>query len=214
MAANDSEEQDLIRKGYKHVAGVDESAMGSFAGDVYVAVVIFPPGIDYKTLLPGLNDSKKKTPEQRAVLYGLIKKHALAYQVETSPVAEIDDINVYWARFAAVNRALDRMAIKPDYLLMDGNKEIPNTKIPQHAIVKGDSKSMSIAAASILAKVDRDTHIEALAKLVHEDYEWADNKSYYSVQHVKAIKKHGKTQYHRHKYVVKYLTSEQKEETW
>lgn len=205
MVANDSEEKKLIEKGFKNIVGVDESGMGAFAGDVYVAAVIFPPGIDYKTLMKGLNDSKTKTPEQRDELYAKITKYALAYSVATASVEEINRLNIYWARFLAANRALEKLGVKPDYILMDGNKEIPNTDIPQTAIVKGDAKSISIAAASILAKVERDKHIDALAKLVHKDYGWISNKSYYCSKQVQAIKKHGKTAYHRDRFVDKYL---------
>jgi ribonuclease HII len=179
--------------------------MGCFAGDVYVGIVILPNGIDYKTLLPGLNDSKQKTPAQRDVLYRQIRQHALAYATATASVAEIDTMNIYWARFLAVRRALEKLTIKPDYIIIDGNKEIPEIYTPQHAIVKGDAKSISIAAASILAKVERDIHIDELAQHVHKDYDWINNKSYYSKEHVSAIKKHGKTQWHRQKYVEKYL---------
>jgi ribonuclease HII len=205
MIANADEENKLIANGYNLVAGCDESGIGSFAGDVYAAVVIFPPGIDYKALMPGLNDSKQKSEIQRNILYTQIKSCAIDYAVASASVEEIDTLNVYWARFVAVNRALDMLYVKPDYIIMDGNKDIPNTKIPQHAIVKGDAKSISIAAASILAKVERDKHIDALAKLVHPDYGWIKNKSYYSADHIAAIKKHGKTKYHRHKYVSKYI---------
>ena len=205
MAANASIEDLLAEQGFNHVVGIDESGMGCFAGDVYVAAVIFPIGIDYKTLLPGLDDSKKKTAEQRDKLYNLIKKHALAYVIESASVQEIDSLNIYWARFEAVKRALSKLSVSPDYILIDGNKEVPEIDMPQQAIVKGDSKSISIAAASILAKVDRDAHIDKLANEVHEDYDWMNNKSYYSPKHVEAIKKHGKTKYHRRKYVEKYL---------
>lgn len=205
MTINTQFEEDLYGKGHKHVAGVDESGMGCFAGDVYVGIVILPQGIDHKNLLPGLDDSKKLTLEQREELYGLIKQHALDYHVATASVEEIDKLNIYWARFLAANRALEKINIKPDYILIDGNREIPDIEIPQTAVVKGDGKSISIAAASILAKVERDRHIDKLASKVHADYNWISNKSYYSKGHVEAIKKHGKTKYHREKYVRKYL---------
>ena len=205
MVANNNEELSLHSQGYKYVAGVDESGMGSFAGDVYVAVVILPHNIDYKKLLPKINDSKSLRAEQRVSLYPLIKKYALAYATGTASVEEIDDINIYWARFLAARRAILSLKIEPDYIIIDGNKEIPDITIPQHAIVKGDQKSISIAAASIIAKVDRDTHIEELAEQVHEEYDWKNNKSYYSVKHVNAIRKHGKALGHRQKYVKKFL---------
>lgn len=202
---SDEYEKDLRSKGYRYIAGVDESGIGSFAGDVYVAAVILPVEINYTLSLPHLDDSKKTTLQQRQSLYELIKSHAVAYSVATASVKEIDEINIYWAKFLAARRALSQLSITPDYVLMDGNKEIPEIDIPQQAIVKGDSKSVSIAAASILAKIDRDKHIDALAAYVHEDYDWINNKSYYAPKHIKAIKKHGKTKYHREKYVRKYL---------
>jgi ribonuclease HII len=205
MTANASEENKLRSQGYKLIAGVDESGMGSFAGDIYVAVVIFPLGIDFQTLLPGLNDSKLKSPIQREQLYSKIKEHAIDYSIATASVQEIDELNVYWARFQAARSAINSLKEKPDYILMDGNRKIPDVDIPQHAIVKGDQKSISIAAASILAKVDRDKHMVELSKLVHEDYGWDKNKAYYCKQTIASLKKHGKTQWHRQKFVEKYL---------
>jgi len=204
MIANRDEEDILAKKGYKYIGGCDESGMGCLAADVYVGIVIFPANIDFKKLMPGLNDSKQKTTVQRNILYEQIKLCALDWTFASASVQEIDELNIYWARFLAVKRAMEQLKIKPDYMLMDGNKNIPDITIPQHAIVKGDAKSISIAAASIIAKVERDRHIDALATLVHEDYDWIHNKSYYCEKHIEAIKKHGKTQWHRRKYVDKY----------
>lgn len=205
MPVGSSIERDIYNNGYNYIVGIDESGMGCFAGDVYVGLVILPKGIDHKSLLPGLDDSKKTTLAKRTSLAEAIKKHAVAYHVESASVDEIDSLNIYWARFAAVERALSLISVNPDYILIDGNKEVPNTTISQEAVVKGDGKSISIAAASILAKVERDNHIDNLAKSVHSDYDWIKNKSYYSQKHVDAIKKYGKTVYHREKYVRKYL---------
>jgi ribonuclease HII len=205
MVANADEENKLASAGYKYICGCDEAGMGSFAGDVYTAAVIFPIGIDYLTLLPGLNDSKQKTEEQRERLYPLIKQYAISYSVSTASVEEIDKLNIYWARFLAMRRALNNLSVRPDYVIMDGNKVIPEISTPQHAIVKGDGKSISIAAASILAKVDRDHYMKDLATKVHPDYNWANNKAYYCKKQIEAIKKYGKTIYHRQKYVEKYL---------
>lgn len=205
MVASASEEKSLIAMGYNHVAGVDESGMGCFAGDVYVAAVIFPPGIDYKTLLPGLDDSKKKSHEQRKILYQKVKDNALAYAIATASVEEIDRLNIYWARFLAARRALSALTIDPDYVIIDGNKVIPEISTPQHAIVKGDQKSISIAAASILAKIDRDEYMDELSKKVHPDFQWENNRSYYCKATIEALQKHGKTKWHRQKYVEKYL---------
>lgn len=205
MAANDNYEKDIIGKGYNFIAGVDETGMGSLIADVYVSAVIFPNGIDYKKLLPGLNDSKQKTEEQRNELYILIKEHALAWSVATASVEEINKLNIYWARFLAARRALEKLSIKPDYVLMDGNKIIPEIDTAQQAIVKGDQKSISIAAASILAKVDRDSYIKELSKKVDAEFDWAANKGYYCEKHIKALQKHGKTEWHRDKFVEKFI---------
>ncbi|KKM22495.1 hypothetical protein LCGC14_1624820 [marine sediment metagenome] len=205
MTVSDKEENKLLQQGYRLICGADESGCGCFAGDVYAAAVIFPPNIDYKILLPGINDSKKLSDENRKKLYPLIKKYARAYAVATASVEEIDRLNIYWAKFLAVRRAIDGLQIQPDYVIMDGNKEIPEIHIPQQAIVKGDQKSISIAAASILAKTDRDAYMDRIAKLVHPDHGWESNRSYYSKQTVDAIKKHGKNKWHRQKYVAKYL---------
>lgn len=186
---------------YKYIAGVDESGLGSMVGDVYVAGVIFAPDFDF-SLLPGLDDSKKKTPAQREELYNLIKNYAYNWAVEVATLEEIEQYNVYWARFMAAFRVVN--ALKPDFVLMDGNHDIPDIKVPQMAVVKGDGKSYSIAAASILAKVDRDRYITSLAEKVHPDYGWAKNKAYGTKQHTEAIKKHGATKWHRTVFVRKY----------
>jgi ribonuclease HII len=205
MAVSLEEERVLNSKGFKYICAIDESGMGCFAGDVFVGAVILPENINFKELLPGINDSKKKTSDQRNILYKQIIKHSLVYSIASASVAEIDEINIYWARFLACRRAIDNLKIKPDFVIIDGNATIPEIDMPQKAIVKGDAKSVSIAAASILAKIARDEHIDKLSELVHEDYGWIKNKSYYSKEHVDAIIKYGKTIYHRKKYVAKYL---------
>lgn len=205
MSVDDFIEQTLKASGFKNIAGVDESGYGCFAGSVYVGAVIFPTSFDYAAKTPGLDDSKKKTAKQREVLYELIKKHCVSCSFGFASVKEIDEMNIYHARFLAARRAMVGLSVAPDFILMDGNQKITEIKINQQAVIKGDTKSISIAAASIIAKVERDKHIESLAELVHEDYGWKSNKSYYSKSHVEAIKKHGKTKWHREKYVRKYL---------
>jgi ribonuclease HII len=205
MAVNDLEENKLYQMGYNCLCSFDDSAIGCLAGNAIMGAVIFPKHIDFRSLMPGLNDSKKKTHEQRLVLYEQIKSCALTYATAEATVEEIDELNIYWAKWLAARRALAKLSIVPDFILVDGDKMIPEVTIPQLAIVKGDGKCFSIAAASILAKVERDKHIDELAKLVHEDYDWINNKSYYSEKHIAAIKKHGKTIYHRRKYVEKFL---------
>lgn len=204
MVANANEEKQLVSEGYNYIAGVDETGMGSLAGDVYVAAVVFPADFDF-SLLKGVDDSKKKSEAQRKALSDLIKKHALTYAVATASVEEIDTHNIYWARFIAARRALDALSVRPDYVLIDGNATIPEVEMQQKAIVKGDGISISIAAASILAKVERDEYIVSLANKVHDDYGWEGNKAYYTPNHIKALQKHGKTKWHRHKFVKKFL---------
>jgi ribonuclease HII len=204
VTANDKYERELWDKGFDYVAACDESGMGAFAGDIYVAAVILPKNIDYKNLLPGLNDSKKLSAQAREKLYPLVKKHAVAYSVQVATVQEVNEHNVYWARFIAARRALADLQTSPDYVLMDGNATIPQISIPQDALVKGDSKSISIAAASILAKVDRDKYMDDLATKVHEDYGWASNRAYYCKKHIEALEKHGKTEWHRDRFLRKF----------
>ena len=205
MTATDDEENKLAKLGYKLIVGCDEAGTGSLAGPLYVGAVIFPLGLDYQALLPGLNDSKQKTEEQREVLYPLIKQHALAWAVETASVEEIERLNVYWAKFLAIRRALSKLSPQPDFVIMDGNKVIPEITTPQVALVKADAKSISVAAASILAKVDRDRYMKELAKEVHPDFNWGSNKAYYCKTHVDALKKHGATKWHRTKFIEKLL---------
>lgn len=204
MVANDFEEKKLIDSGYKLIAGIDESGMGSLAGEVHVGVVVLPVNIDFKNLLPEVNDSKQKSQEEREKLYELIKKHAVSYAVATATIEEIDKHNIYWARFIAARRAIESLKVKPDYILMDGNAVVPEIEIPQTALVKGDTRSISIAAASILAKVERDAYMMDLASRVHEDYGWITNKAYYTKKHLAALEKYGKTKWHREGFLKKF----------
>lgn len=206
--ADDRYEKELWSGGYKYICGCDETGMGSMAGDVYVAAVVFSPGIDFGKLLPSLNDSKKISESMRNKLYTLIKEHALTYATGIATVQEIDEHNIYWARFIAARRAINALSVRPDYILMDGNAKIPEIDIPQTAIVKGDTKSLSIAAASVIAKVERDRYIIELADRVHDDYGWKSNKSYYSQNHIAALKKHGKTRWHRERFLRKFQIGE------
>lgn len=205
MVPNTDYESKLWSAGSKYVCGVDEVGCGSLMGQVVMACVVFPADIDYKKLLSGLNDSKQLTVEKREILYPLIKQYALSWSVAEANVEEIDQLNIYWAKWVAARRALTKLKIVPDHILMDGNKIIPEITIPQTAIIKGDGKSISIAAASVLAKVDRDRYIVELSKKVHPDYGWAENKGYYTEGHIAALRKHGKTEWHRTKYVSKFV---------
>ncbi len=173
-------------------AGCDEAGRGCLAGPVYAAAVILPP--DFKNDL--LNDSKKLTEKQRYKLRPIIEKEALAWAVEAVTNEEIDKINILNASFTAMNRAVKKLKIKPEHLLIDGNRFRPQTDIPFTCMIKGDGRFLSIAAASVLAKTYRDDFMEQ----IHNEfpyYDWNKNKGYPTKKHREGIKKYGVTKYHR-----------------
>ena len=172
--------------------GIDEAGRGCLAGPVTAAAVILPP--DYHH--PLLNDSKQTTAEHRAKLRADIEQHALAYAVCHVEVAEIDRINILNATFKAMSLCIGKLALKPELLLIDGNRFKVNTTIPHQCIVKGDGKIISIAAASILAKTYRDEHMQQLAA-TYPQYDWQQNKGYPTKAHKLAILKHGFCLHHR-----------------
>lgn len=176
-------------------AGCDEAGRGCLAGAVYAAAVILPP--DYKNEL--LNDSKKLTEKQRYQLRPIIEKEALAWAVGVVTPQEIDKINILNASFLAMHRALDKLALRPEYILVDGNRFKPYQSVPYTTVVKGDGKYLSIAAASILAKTYRDDYMNAL----HQEYpmyDWLSNKGYPTKKHREAIRCFGTSPYHRMSY--------------
>ena len=173
-------------------AGCDEAGRGCLAGSVYAAAVILPK--DYVN--NELNDSKQLTEKQRYALREVIEKDALAWAVGVVTPGEIDEINILRASFLAMHRAIDQLKIRPEFLLIDGNRFIPYQKIPYTTIVKGDGKYLSIAAASILAKTYRDDYMNQLDK-EFPMYDWKKNKGYPTIKHRAAIKKFGTTPYHR-----------------
>ncbi len=176
-------------------AGCDEAGRGCLAGAVYAAAVILPP--DYKNEL--LNDSKKLTEKQRYQLRPIIEKEALAWAVGVVTPQEIDEINILNASFLAMHRALDKLVLRPEYILVDGNRFKPYQSIPYTTVVKGDGKYLSIAAASILAKTYRDDYMNAL----HQEYpmyDWLSNKGYPTKKHREAIRRFGTSPYHRMSY--------------
>ena len=176
-------------------AGCDEAGRGCLAGAVYAAAVILPS--DYKNEL--LNDSKKLTEKQRYQLRPIIEKEALAWAVGVVTPQEIDKINILNASFLAMHRALDKLALRPEYILVDGNRFKPYQSIPYTTVVKGDGKYLSIAAASILAKTYRDDYMNAL----HQEYpmyDWFSNKGYPTKKHREAIRRFGTSPYHRMSY--------------
>lgn len=178
--------------GLRRVAGVDEAGRGCLAGPVVAAAAILPPDAD----LPGLDDSKKLTPERRDALYDRIHAEALAVGVGACSPAEIDELNILWAAMEAMRRAVVDLALPPDLALIDGNRVPPGLPAPAEAIVKGDAKSLSIAAASIIAKVTRDRLLVAL-DAEHPAYGFAGHKGYPTAQHYAALAAHGPTPHHR-----------------
>ena len=173
-------------------AGCDEAGRGCLAGPVFAAAVILPP--DFKSEL--LNDSKKLTEKQRYYLRPIIEKEALAWAVGTVSNQEIDKINILNASFLAMNHAIKKLKIVPEYLLIDGNRFRPQTEIPFTCMIKGDGRFYSIAAASVLAKTYRDDFMGRIHK-EFPNYDWNNNKGYPTKRHRQGIKKHGVTKYHR-----------------
>ncbi|MDD2286082.1 MAG: ribonuclease HII [Paludibacter sp.] len=178
--------------GYKLECGCDEAGRGCLAGPVIAAAVILPWG--FQSAL--LNDSKQLSEKQRDILRVIIEKEALAWSVAEVDNREIDKINILNASILAMHRAIDKLIIRPEYLIIDGNKFKPYQEIPHKTIVKGDSKYLSIAAASVLAKTHRD---ELMYKLHDQfpEYDWKQNKAYPTKKHKAAIREYGVTDYHR-----------------
>ncbi|MGP1543947.1 MAG: ribonuclease HII [Candidatus Fimenecus sp.] len=184
-------EKEYINKGYAFVAGVDEAGRGPLAGDVYAACVI----LDENNLPEGLDDSKKLTQKKRETLFDEIKEKAVCFSIGTASVSEIDEINILQATFLAMKRAVQGMKIKPSLLLIDGNRE-PKTGIPEITVIKGDAKSKSIAAASILAKVARDRYMLELSEK-YPEYAFEKHKGYGTKLHYEKIKRFGISEIHR-----------------
>lgn len=173
-------------------AGCDEAGRGCLAGPVFAAAVILPKA--FKNSL--LNDSKKLNEATRYKLREIIEEEALAWAVATYSPAEIDDINILNASIYSMQRALNKLKIRPELLLIDGNRFKPYNDIPYHCIIKGDGKYLSIAAASILAKTYRDDYM-IVAHAKHPQYHWNRNKGYPTMKHKLAIQEFGITELHR-----------------
>lgn len=173
-------------------AGVDEAGRGCLAGSVYAAAVILPE--DYVN--DALNDSKQLTAARRYALRREIERDALAWAVGVATPEEIDEINILNASILAMHRALDQLKVRPEAIIVDGNRFKPYRFIPYTTVVKGDGKYLSIAAASILAKTYRDDYMDALAA-EYPQYGWDVNKGYPTRAHREAIAEHGVTPYHR-----------------
>lgn len=184
-------ERELWNKGYEFVAGVDEAGRGPLAGPVYAAAVILPKGV----VIDGVNDSKKLTEKKREALFEVIKETAVAYAIVSVDEKEIDEINILNASMKAFAKALSELSQKADYALLDGNRA-PKLDIPYEAVVKGDAKSQSIAAASILAKVSRDRYITEM-DTVYPQYGFAKHKGYPTKEHKEAVAQYGPSPIHR-----------------
>ena len=176
-------------------AGCDEAGRGCLAGSVYAAAVILPP--NYQNA--DLNDSKKLTDKKRKALREQIERDAVAWAVGVVTPEEIDKINILNASFLAMHRALDQLKVRPEAVIVDGNRFKPYQDLPYTTIVKGDGKYLAIAAASILAKTYRDDYMDALAE-EYPQYDWKSNKGYPTKKHRAAIREYGVTPYHRMSY--------------
>ena len=176
-------------------AGCDEAGRGCLAGSVYAAAVILPE--DYQNEL--LNDSKQLTEKKRYQLREIIKRDAIAWAVGIVSPEEIDKINILNASILAMHRALDQLKVRPEAIIVDGNRFKPYQELPYTTIVKGDGKYLSIAAASILAKTYRDDYMNKLAE-EYPQYDWLSNKGYPTKKHREAIRQFGITPYHRKSY--------------
>lgn len=192
-------EKKAIEKGYKAICGVDEAGRGPLAGPVCAAAVILPQN----AIIEGVNDSKKLSEKKRNALYEIIKNTSLAYSVAFSSVEEIEDMNILNATMLAMKRAVEGLKVSADFAMIDGNRT-PDLHIPCEYIIKGDAKSMSVACASILAKVTRDRLLYEYAK-EYPQYSFDKHKGYGTKVHIEALKKYGSCKYHRQSFLTKIL---------
>ena len=192
-------ENEAKSKGYNVICGVDEAGRGPLAGPVFAAAVILPEG----HIIEGGNDSKKLSEKKRDLLFDKIIDECVCYSIGTASEREIDEINILQATFLAMKRAVDGLEIKPDLALVDGN-QIPPVNADVLTIVKGDGKSASIAAASIIAKVSRDRYMIELAKQ-YPQYEFERHKGYGTKLHYEKIAEHGICEAHRKTFLKKLL---------
>ena len=189
-------EKEFTLQGFAHICGTDEAGRGPLAGPVYAAAVILPPDLE----IPGLDDSKKLTEKKREALFDVICEKALAYQIALCTNTEIDEINILAASMLAMRRAVEGLSVAPDIVLADGNRDpepvYHGARIESRAIVKGDARCRSIAAASILAKVSRDRFMLEMDKL-YPGYGFAKHKGYPTRDHYAAIAALGPCPIHR-----------------
>ncbi|MBR3148921.1 MAG: ribonuclease HII [Eubacterium sp.] len=192
-------------RGYKATCGVDEAGRGPLAGPVYAAAVILKPGC----IIKGINDSKKLTAKRREELFDVIKSEVLSYSIASASVKEIDELNILQATFLAMERAVEGLDVTPDFALIDGNR-IPPIVTDAMYIVKGDSQSMSIAAASILAKVSRDRYMLEMAEK-YPEYQFEKHKGYGTKLHYEMLDKYGPCEIHRQTFLRTWYEKENNE---
>ena len=191
-------ENGIYDEGFEIICGVDEAGRGPLAGPVCAAAVILPKGLE----IPGLTDSKKLTDKKRRELFPVIKEQAIAYGIGLASHDEIDEINILQATYLAMERALAQLTVKPDIALIDGNRA-KDFALPVRTVVKGDSLSMNIAAASILAKVTRDDLMLELAEK-YPQYGFEVHKGYGTKAHYEALRAHGASEIHRKTFLKKF----------
>ncbi len=192
-------EENALRAGYKTICGIDEAGRGPLAGPVYAAAVILPLGLE----IEGLNDSKKISEKKREQLFDVICEKAIAYSIGIATEKEIDEINILNATFLAMHRAVEGLNIKPDYALIDGNQYPKIPMVMEETVVKGDAKSMSIAAASILAKVGRDRFMLEKSK-EYPQYQFEKHKGYGTKLHYEMLTEFGPSPIHRLSFLKKF----------
>ena len=185
-------ENEIIANGFANICGVDEAGRGPLCGPVCAAAVILPLGCE----IEGLNDSKKLSEKKREALFDVITEKALCYSIQFADNEEIDRVNILNATMECMTRAVNGLSLRPDYVIIDGNKCPNSLNIPSQSVVKGDAKSMSIAAASILAKVSRDRLMYEYDRQ-YPEYGFAKHKGYGTKAHYDAIFTHGITPIHR-----------------
>lgn len=188
-------ENSLYAQGYKYICGIDEAGRGPLCGPVVAAACILPDGL----FIEGLNDSKKLTEKKREALFDIICENAVAYCIAQASVEEINKLNILEADLLAMRRAIDGLSVRADFAIIDGNIS-RDFQIPAMAVVKGDSKSMSIAAASVLAKVARDRMCIELDRQ-YPQYGIIQHKGYGTKAHMDALRKHGPSPIHREKFI-------------
>jgi len=184
-------EQGLWEKGFRLVAGVDEVGRGPLAGPVVACAVVLPPW----TSLPGLDDSKKLSPLQRERLYDRVREVAISVSVARAEPEEIDRLNIHRATLLTMRRAIEGLEVRPDYVLVDG-RFLPEVDLPGEAVVGGDGRSLCIAAASVVAKVERD-RLMAEYDRIYPQYGFAKHKGYPTPEHLRALREHGPCPIHR-----------------